>query len=226
MAAKGADYSSQLRQLMQQVGIGSYRALGEQAELSQWGIRLLRLGQVERLRIGMLLRLSAVLKTSVADLITIFSGSTDALDPPVESSPGGHDAPSVATLQREYSRLQHQMAEQEQEIRRQVQGEAISVLESWLLQWPTAAYAVQQNGNLPASRLLPLTKPLDALLNSWDLTTIGTVGEVVPFEPQLHQPMGGHARPGQSVKIRYVGYRHGNRLLYRAKVSPVDSSSP
>ena len=51
----------------------------------------------------------------------------------------------------------------------------------------------------------------------------GTVGEVVPYDPQFHQLLegGGNAETGDPVIIRYVGYLQGDKLLYRAKVSPV-----
>ena len=219
-----ADYSLRLRQLMQPVGINSYRALSQQAGVSRWGINLLRQGQVDRLRVGMLMRLSSALEISVSELITQFTeparrGPEAALQPGTTIETG---APAADILQQEYERLKQQMVKQEQEIRLKVQEDAISLLESWLLQWPTAVYAVQQNNNLPAARLLPLTKPLDSLLLSWNLLPIGRVGEQVPFNPQLHQPMNDNPQPGQTVRVRYVGYCHGERLLYRAKVSPLD----
>jgi hypothetical protein len=33
--------------------------------------------------------------------------------------------------------------------------------------------------------------------------------------------MEGNAQPGDFVKVRYVGYRQGEKLLHRAKVSPL-----
>jgi hypothetical protein len=37
----------------------------------------------------------------------------------------------------------------------------------------------------------------------------------------LHQLLEGTAQPGDLVKVRYTGYRQGDKLLYRVKVSPV-----
>ena len=216
MATNQVDYSPQLQQLMQRVGIGSYRQLSETAGVSRWTINQLRQGNVARLRIEGLTRLSQALAVSWPDLLHHFA----AVEP--TDLPGPETSEDVQALRREYHRLQQQLADQEAVVRQRVQGEAIAILESWLLQWPTATHAVQQNATLPAARLLPLTKPLEALLKAWQVEPIGDVGETQPFDPQIHQPMAGNPQVGQMVRIRYVGYRHGQRLLYRAKVSPAD----
>lgn len=227
----GADYSQPLRQLMQQANINSYRQLSQAAGVSRWAINLLRQGQVHRLRVEALQQLSQTLNSPVAALLATFSGDgphpQKAAQPPGSGEPHVHktaqplqSAASTEALQREYERLQQRLIEQEAQVRQQVQADAIAILESWLVQWPTALNAVQQNPNLPAARLIPLTKPLDALLHAWDLVPIGTVGEETSFDPQIHQPMSGNPQVGELTRIRYVGYRHGERLLYRAKVSP------
>jgi transcriptional regulator with XRE-family HTH domain len=100
------------------------------------------------------------------------------------------------------------------------QAETLNTLEPLLLQWPTAAYAAQKNPTAPAVRLLPLLKPIERLLQSWQIEPIGTVGEVVPYTPQLHQWAGESTPPAanEPVQIGHVGYRQGEKLLYRAKV--------
>jgi molecular chaperone GrpE (heat shock protein) len=50
---------------------------------------------------------------------------------------------------------------------------------------------------------------------------IAPVGAEIPYDPQLHQLMEGNPQLGEIVKVRYTGYRQGDKLLYRAKVSPV-----
>jgi molecular chaperone GrpE (heat shock protein) len=98
-------------------------------------------------------------------------------------------------------------------------------LESWLLQWPTVIHAVEQNPDLPASRLVPLVQPVQNLLEQWGIAAIAPVGAEIPFDPQQHQLMNGTAAPGELVKVRYTGFRRGDTLLYRAKVSPVSEGS-
>jgi DNA-binding Xre family transcriptional regulator len=208
-------YSQRLQALMAAAGISSYRGLSTTAGVSRWAIDLLRRGQVEQLRVDTLQRLSQALGIRLPDLIAQFGG-------PEPDSPPSPGPTSVDPLRQEYERLQQRLADQPQEVRRQVQQEAIALLESWLLQWPTAVYAAQQNETIPATRLIPLTRPLEDLLKAWEISPIDTVGAVVAYDPQIHQSMATALEPGQAVRVRYVGYRHGDRLLYRAKVSPVN----
>jgi DNA-binding Xre family transcriptional regulator len=227
MGVNQVDYSAQLQELMQQVAIPSYRALGDKAGVSRWAINLLRQGQVERLRVEALVRLSQTLAIPLPELIAHFSETSK--NQPGPTLPGAtskdvNAASDVDSLRREYERLQQKMTEQEEEVRRRVQEDAIATLESWLVQWPTAAYAVKNNPDLPASKLLPLTRPIEILLKSWDITPIGTVGEEESFDPTIHQPREGTPQVGQLVRIRNVGYRHGNRIVYRARVSPTSNS--
>jgi hypothetical protein len=88
------------------------------------------------------------------------------------------------------------------------------------LQLPTAAAAATENPELSAVNLLPLLAPVSELLKNWGIETIAAVGEEVPYNPQWHELMEGAAEPGNSVKVRYIGYRQGEKLLYRARVSP------
>jgi DNA-binding Xre family transcriptional regulator len=106
--------------------------------------------------------------------------------------------------------------------REQFQRESLETIESWLLQWPTALSAIAQNPDLPAQRIIKLLNPLEKLLQSWGVTRIGQVGEEVSYNPQQHQLLSGNVQPETTVRARYVGYRHGNKLLYRAKVEPID----
>jgi molecular chaperone GrpE (heat shock protein) len=126
----------------------------------------------------------------------------------------------------EYQRLQEQLLQQRQSLWEEFQQTTLQALESFLLQWPTAAYAAQNNPQAPAIRLLPLLRPVEQLLASWNVQPIGAVGIEVPYDPQLHQlePTAPSDNSltltvGMPVKIRYVGYRQGDRLLYRARVS-------
>ena len=133
------------------------------------------------------------------------------------------DPPSevLITLQQEYQRLQQQLEQQRETLMQEFQQSSLQVLESWLVQWPTAAYAAQQNEQLPAVRLLPLIRPVESLLQQWGVEAIAPVGAEVPYDPQHQQLMSGSAQPGDKVRVRYTGYRQGDKLLYRAKVSPV-----
>jgi molecular chaperone GrpE (heat shock protein) len=184
----------------------------------------LRRGELQQQRVDVLLKLSQVLQVSLSELVTTFSqvelGAGKAT-PPEELQQ------AVTDLKQEYQRLQAQLANQRQELCQEFQQSSLQVIESWLLQWPTAAHKAQENPQLAAVKLLPLVRPIQQLLQQWGVEAIAPVGAEIPYDPQLHQLLEGTAQPGETVKVRYTGYRQGEKLLYRAKVSPIslDSSS-
>lgn len=199
---------------MQQVGVSSYKQLSRISGVSEKQLRRLRQGQVSQLRVETLLKLSQALKVSVSELLKTFT------TPDVEESPE-----TLTALKQEYQRLQQQMAQQREVLLQEFQQSSLQVLESWLIQWPTAAYAAQQNQQLPAVRLLPLVRPVEQLLEQWRVEAIAPVGTELPYDPQLHQLMEGTAQPGELVRVRYTGYRLESKLLYRAKVSPISNAN-
>jgi molecular chaperone GrpE (heat shock protein) len=127
----------------------------------------------------------------------------------------------LQTLETEYKRLQAELSTQSVTLKAQFQQNALNTLEPWLLQWPTAAAHAQQNPAFSAQKLLPLTRPIAALLKQWQIEAIAAVGDWVPYDPRWHEFMGEGLPPAEStlVVVRYVGYRQEDRLLYRAKVS-------
>ena len=233
------DYTQQLLCLMQQVGLSSYATLYRKTGISRRQILRLRRGEIQQLQVETLLKLSQVMQVSLPDLLTLFSNQsvaaqsnhqTDQPDKAVltrsqEQSLTAAD-PDPLALKLEYQRLQEQLLQQRQSLWEEFQQTTLQTLESFLLQWPTAAYAAQNNPQAPAIRLLPLLRPVEQLLASWNVQPIGAVGIEVPYDPQLHQlePTAPSDNSltltvGMPVKIRYVGYRQGDRLLYRARVS-------
>lgn len=130
----------------------------------------------------------------------------------------------IVRLEQEYQRQQQQLQIQKEQLLVEYQKSTIQALESLILQWPTAAYAARKNPDAPAIKLLPLVSPLEKLLGSWGVIPIGEVGTETPYDPQWQQIMSmaeQALKPGDPVRVRYVGYRQGEQLLYRAKVSPV-----
>lgn len=204
------NYSEQLRQLMAQVGIPSFKQLSLRADVSELQLRRLRKGQVSQMQLKTLLKLAQALQVSLNQLLVMFL-------PDSVSTLQQEDS----TLKQEYQRLEQQLEQQRETLMQEFQQSSLQVLESWLVQWPTAAYAAQQNQQLPAVRLLPLVKPVEQLLEKWGVDAIASVGQELPYDPQKHQLMSGTAQPGDTVRVRYTGYRIGDKLLHRAKVSPV-----
>jgi hypothetical protein len=191
---------------MDAIGIPSFRALAQTAQVSEWSIRQLRRGKADQLRGDALWRLSQVLNCAIAPLLHEFSELANVPTP--------LDNPSRSDANVQFQQSSPASVEQ-------VQQDVIQQIESWLMQWPTAVYAVQKNPDLPASRLIPLVRPIEQLLEHWDIRLIALVGSEVAYDPQHHQLMDGVVQPGDRVRVRYAGYKQGDRLLFRAKVSPL-----
>lgn len=208
-------YTSQLQQLMQRVGIKNYKELRTRSGVGERQIIRLRYGLVLQTRAETLVKLAQALQISVDELIKVLSSKPVA---------GKSDMATTATeqLKQEYQRLKKQMANQKESLQQEFQKNTLQAIESWLVQWPTAAAGVENNPELPAARLLPLIKPITQLLQSWGVKAIASVGEEVAYDPLQHQLMSGKAQPGELVKVRYLGYLWKDRLLHRAKVSPVE----
>ena len=202
---------AQLAQLMQQANISSLKELSSRAGVSELQLLRVQYGLLPKMQIETLLKLSEALQISPNQLLAHF-GMTSMADP----------QKTVASLKQEYQRVQQQMEQQQETSRQEFQQTSLQTLESWLVQWPTAAAAAENNPDLPALRLLPLVKPVERLLQQWGVEKIGAVGEEVAYDPQQHQLIEGTAEPGEPVKVRYLGYRQGEKLLYRAKVNPIE----
>jgi molecular chaperone GrpE (heat shock protein) len=206
------DRTEILRLLMKQVGISSFQILSERTGISRRAIDTLRKRNAATLRYADLAKLAEVLQIEVTEVIAKFiSDSNNPQSPILE----------VAALREEYQRLQQKLEQQKLELRSQFERETIQQLESLILQLPSAAYAAQQNPNMLAKNILPLLRPIDALLQKWEITAIGAVGKEVDFDSQKHQLMEGsdEIKDGDVAIVRYVGYMQGEKLLYRARVS-------
>lgn len=214
--SKTYDYTPQLRQLMQARGISSFKQLSQHASVSQTQVNHLRAGRIEQMRLETLMKLGETLDVAIADLLSTFSPIADVAHPSSSASS------EILDLQQEYQRLQTQLEHQKHELWKEFQASCIQTLEPWLLQWSAAAYAAQQNPQAPAVKLLPLVRPIEQLLHQWEIEATAIVGTEIPYDSRQHQLMGGTANPGDNVRVRYAGYKQGDRLLYRAKVSPVD----
>lgn len=231
----GRDYSEKLRSRMQTVGLPSFRALAEAAGVSNWQVRQLRRGNVSVMRLAALQKLSQALNLSLPDFLQQFTNelpdqsSVQTLAPTSNVSATAQASSTAAaepdaSLKREYERLQRQLETQKSELEEAFQRESLRQIESWLTFWPTVIHSAKQNPeNLSIeklNKLLIFLRPVEQLLETWNVSSIAAVGDEIPYDPQQHQLMDGNAEPGDPVKVRYVGYRHGDRLLHRAKVSP------
>jgi DNA-binding Xre family transcriptional regulator len=198
-----------LRKIMQSVGIYSYRELSQLTGVSEKQLRRLRRGEIQQLRLTTLDKISRGLKISITELLEAFGVSEATSKQPEQ------------VWEQEYKRLQSQLESQKEVLIAEFHQSSLQIIESWLLQWGTVAYAVKQNPQIPAERLLKLVQPIEQLIRSWGIEAIAEVGTELPYDPQYHQLMDGAAKPGDLVKVRYTGYKQRDKLLYRAKVSPI-----
>jgi molecular chaperone GrpE (heat shock protein) len=77
-----------------------------------------------------------------------------------------------------------------------------------------------------AEDLLKLFGKVEDVLAEVGLARIGSVGEAVAFDTQLHQRMSGEDVDDKDlVTIRFVGYRLGETALLRARVSRRDGEA-
>ena len=210
-----------LQHLMQQANIPSQRALAEKANVSRWQIRQLRQGKIDTMRLAVLKQLATALDCSLQELLHAFD--TDSLTEPVPTELAHINTDEVTHLRQEYSRLEQRLDQQSKHLYHQFQIDALQVLESWLTYWPTASKAALDHDGFDARKLLPLVKPIERLVASWGVTTIGIVGAQLTYDPQQHQLARGMAHPGDPVKISHIGYLHGETLLQRVKVVPLNS---
>ncbi|MGB3533488.1 MAG: helix-turn-helix transcriptional regulator [Microcoleaceae cyanobacterium] len=204
------DYGPELQRLLLQAGLSSVSDLSQVAGVSQWQLIRLQRGLALKTHVDILLKISRGLNISLEQLLATFAPTAVS-----------QSAVSESELNQEYLRLQQQIQQQQESLMQEFQAESLQVLESWLLQWPTAAYRAQQNPQLAAVKLLPLLHPVEVLMQQWGVEAIAPVGSQVPYTPQYHQLMDGVVQPGEPVVVRYTGYRYRDQLLYRAKVSPV-----
>lgn len=227
---------------MEQVNIPSFKALSQTAGVSDWQIEQLRRGKIAQMRVEVLFKLSHALQVGLLELLTHFSEAPLSPSSPLSPSPSpSPDAGSTTDpttdrplppqtthldtelqrLKQEYERLQTQLAHQRDRLQQEFQSASLQILEPWLTYFPTAAHKAQQNPELPATRLLPLVRPVEKLVESWGVEVIAAVGSQIPYDPRIHQVLDGAVQPGDLVEVFNAGYQHGETLLHRAKVRPV-----
>ena len=212
-----------LQNLMQQVNIADIDELSRLANVARLQLIRIQRGLILNISLGTIAKIAQTLKISVDSLLQTFVEQSPPAVTVSQSSlvSPSKDADALRACRQEYQKLQQEMAQQQDALQAEFQTASLETIESWLLQWPTAATAVRQNPQLPATRLLSLVEPVEQLLEQWNVETIASVGEELAYDPQHHQLMKGIAQPGELVKVRYVGYKQGDKLLYKAKVSPV-----
>ena len=218
------DFTQDLQDLMQRVGFASFKSLSRAAGVSQEQILRLRRGKIGKIRMEVLVKLAQVLQISWIELVETFGvgNLSSSLNKTQPVNKNVDLLKQINELQVEYERVTLSMLQQREVLKQEFQRSSLQILESLLLQWPTAAHRAKEDHQLSAVKILPLVdKPLETLLQTWGVSAIASVGAEIPYNPQLHQLLEGTAQPDEIVKVRYIGYMQYDHLLYRARVSPI-----
>jgi molecular chaperone GrpE (heat shock protein) len=125
----------------------------------------------------------------------------------------------VLQLQQQCRRLRTEVQQQRDQLTIEFQYEMFEVLQTLLMNFPTATVMAEAKPTLPARNVVALFSPLRSLLHQWGYQAIGDAWGQVFYDPQLHQPDSPDIREGELVYVRFVGYRDGDRILCPAKVS-------
>lgn len=201
-----------LQQLLKKANLSNIQELSDKTGVSELQILRLQNGLLFKINLETLIKIALGLNISLNELISSFSNDQD-FTPAIPKN--------ESLILQEYENLQEKYTKQEKQLTKQFQRSSLEVLESLILQLPTAIASVKKNPDLPANRLLPLLKPIQKLLASWNIKAIASVGDIIPYDPVYHKLMEGNVNTGDLVEIRYLGYCQGDNILYRAKVSPV-----
>lgn len=149
-----------------------------------------------------------------------FNRPNTALEPSTTSPPDttAKDQEIVDLLQ-QCQRLQIELQQKSNQNLADFQSITFEELQTLLTNYPTACRMAEANPELPARNLIALFTPLENLMNNWGYETIGQVWEQVTYDPQIHQADDDAIAEGESVYIRFIGYRDGEKILVPAKVS-------
>ncbi|MGL5509839.1 MAG: helix-turn-helix domain-containing protein [Microcoleaceae cyanobacterium] len=203
------DYTPQLKKYMAKVGINSPRELSRKAGVADIHIIRLCRGLALQTTAEVLLKITEALQIPITELLITFTPASILTK-----------SAELSSIDKEYQRLELEKAQLQKSITQDVQQSTLQILESWLLQWPTVVQKVQDNPGLLASKILPILRPLERLMEEWGIEMIAPIGSQVSYDPQWHQLMDGEANIGDPVTVRYAGYKQGDKLIYRTQVTP------
>lgn len=135
------------------------------------------------------------------------------------SEPLHNREPAIADLQQQCQRLREELRLQKAQLTLDFSNATFEQLQTLLINYPSACKMAQITPDMPAQNLVALFTPLENLLQTWDIETIGSPWQQVSYQPRLHQPDVDGMTIGEDVYIRFVGYRQREQILRPAKVS-------
>lgn len=208
-------YDAVLRERMKAVDLTSWQTLQTQAELSRTNLRQLRNGEIDRLTLKQISQIATVLDLPTAELL-LRLGSTwveaSAKEPATETN-------ALLDWQQQVEQLRDRLQQQESALTADLRELTFQQLQTLLTNFPSARKMAEVKPEMPAKNLTALFAPLEGMLSSWGYEAIGQVWESVGYNPEIHQADSDDIETGESVFVRFVGYRAGDRILCPAKVS-------
>jgi len=148
--------------------------------------------------------------------------------------PGAPSAAEAANLRQELAERDERIAALEASCRRlEAEGEqreasareaaALALLEGVAapLSQLATLRSLEAQGMAPdVADVLRLTEAVQKAFGNVGLEAIGEVGEVVEYDPELHRPVGREQlSAGERARVRFVGFRLGQRTVRPALVS-------
>ena len=205
-------YDQLLINRLNHLGMTSFASLQSKSGLTYSRLRKVRSGELGSLQLQELIQLAQTLDWTLEELLQNFGVENTSLSSSKLLS-------ELEALRRECWRLREELQQQRKEFTTEFQRSTFEQLQTLLANYPSVRQLVQTKPDLPAKNLISLFTSLDNLIESWGYELIGQVWEQVPYNPQIHQPDAGDIEVGESVYIRFVGYRDGEHILCPAKVS-------
>jgi hypothetical protein len=216
--AEPYQHDSWLKARMGELNLPTWQALQKTSGLSKTSLQKFRQGNCQRLRWEQVQQLAQALQWPILTLLA----QLDLVDTPPTSAPAAPvltERPNLEQLKQECIALRQELAQQDAASTQAATQQSFFELQPLLTQFPTVPRMVEVQPQLPARNLLPLFNALSNWLARWQIVPIGEPWQSVSFDPRLHQPDVADIEPEDTVYVRFVGYRQGDDILARAKVS-------
>ncbi len=128
-------------------------------------------------------------------------------------------AEEIVALTQQCQRLREELKTQADRVRVDAIDGGFEQIQTLLTQYPSVRKMVESQPDLPARNIVALLTSLENLVKFWECQSIGKPWEMVEYDPQIHQSDVDDVQVGESVYVRFIGYRKGDRILIPAKVS-------
>lgn len=125
----------------------------------------------------------------------------------------------IAALTQQCQRLREELKTQAAQVRSDAIAGGFEQIQTLLTQYPSVRKMVESQPDLPARNIVALLTSLENLVKFWECQAIGKPWEMVEYDPQIHQGDVSDMQVGESVYIRFIGYKKDDRILIPAKVS-------